>query len=202
LGLLLNRDSYKARFAISGVTFVRDFTLGSRNSAIVGCMGLVDLDQCGRASTGGTKPVSCTCLLIRAYKAGKKQPMLPSKSIAGLLGPTLIANGVAVLVNLNTWRSLAEQFTRDPVLIYIVGIAVFVTGLAIVQRHNVWRGWPVAVTVFGWLILVAGLVRMLFPVQLAEIAVAVVRAPGMLAGAVIVQLLIGAFFSYKAYGRG
>jgi hypothetical protein len=127
--------------------------------------------------------------------------MPTSKLIAGLLGPTLIANGIAVLVNLTTWRSLVEQFTRDPVLIYVVGIAVFVTGLAIVQRHNVWTGgWPVAVTVFGWLILVAGLVRMLFPVELAEIAVAVIRAPGVLIGAVIVQLLLGAFFSYKAYG--
>jgi hypothetical protein len=58
------------------------------------------------------------------------------------------------------------------------------------------------VTIFGWLILVAGLVRMLFPVQLAEIAVGVIRAPGVLIAAIIVQLLLGAFFSYKAYGPG
>jgi hypothetical protein len=129
--------------------------------------------------------------------------MTTSKLIAGLLGPTLIANAVAVLLNLAAWRGLSEQFTRDPVLIYIVGVAVFVGGLAIVRSHNVWtRGWPVVVTIFGWLMVLAGLVRMLFPVQLAaEIAVGVILAPGVLPGAAIVQLLLGAFFSYEAYRR-
>jgi hypothetical protein len=41
--------------------------------------------------------------------------------------------------------------------------------------------------------------RMLFPVQLAEIAVSVIRALGVLIGAVIVQLLLGAFFPYLGY---
>jgi hypothetical protein len=107
--------------------------------------------------------------------------MPTSKLIAGLLGPTLIANGVAVPLNLAAWRGLGEQFTRDPVLIYIVGVAVFVAGLAIVRSHNVWTGgWPVVVTIFGWLVLLGGLVRTLFPVQLAQIAVGVIQAPGIM----------------------
>jgi hypothetical protein len=74
--------------------------------------------------------------------------MRTSKVIAGLLGPALIANGLAILLNLTAWRGLAEQFTRDPVLICVVGIAVFVAGLAIVQRQNVRTGgWPVVVTI-------------------------------------------------------
>lgn len=129
--------------------------------------------------------------------------MTTSKLIAGLLGPTLIANAVAVLLNLAAWHGLAAQFTRDPVLIYIVGIAVFVAGLAIVRSHNVWTGgWPVVVTIFGWLVLLGGLVRMLFPVQLAQIAVGVIQTPGVLPGAAIVQLLLGAFFSFRAYRGG
>jgi hypothetical protein len=106
-----------------------------------------------------------------------------------LLGPTLIANGAGVLLNLGGWRGLAAQFTRDPVLIYVAGIAVFLAGLAIVRSHNVWAGgWPVVVTIFGWLVLLGGLVRMLFPVQPAEIAVGVIQTPGVLPVAAIVQL--------------
>ena len=128
--------------------------------------------------------------------------MTTSKVISGLLGPTLVANAIALLLNLGQWRGLAEQFTRDPVLIYVVGIAVFVAGLAIVQRHNVWSGgWPVVVTVFGWLVLLGGLARMLFPVQLAHIAVGVIQTSGVLPAAAIVQLLLGIFFCYKAYTR-
>jgi hypothetical protein len=128
--------------------------------------------------------------------------MTTSKVIAGLLGPTLVANAIALLLNLGQWRGLATQFTQDPVLIYIVGIAVFVAGLAIVQRHNVWSGgWPVVVTVFGWLVLLGGLARMLFPVQLAHIAVGVIQAPGVVPAAALVQLLLGVFFWYKAFSR-
>jgi hypothetical protein len=77
---------------------------------------------------------------------------------------------------------------------------VFVAGLAIVRGHNVWTGgWPVVVTIFGWLAILGGLARMLFPVQLAEIAVGVVQAPGVLPTAAIAQLLLGAFLSFKAY---
>jgi hypothetical protein len=128
--------------------------------------------------------------------------MTTSKVISGLLGPTLVANAIALLLNLGQWRGLAAQFTRDPVLIYVVGIAVFVAGLAIVQRHNVWSGgWPVVVTVFGWLVLFGGLARMLFPVQLANIAVGVIQASGVLPAAAIIQLLLGIFFCYKGYSR-
>jgi hypothetical protein len=50
----------------------------------------------------------------------------------------------------------------------IAGYAAFVPGLAIVYFHNRWtNGWPVLVTVMGWLSLVVGLLRMVFSTQLA-----------------------------------
>jgi hypothetical protein len=46
-----------------------------------------------------------------------------------------------------------------------------VPGLAIVYFHNRWTGgWPVLVTVMGWLSLVVGLLRMVFPTQMAAMA--------------------------------
>ena len=90
--------------------------------------------------------------------------MRTSKTIAGLIGPTLVAVAVAVVLNLGSFPALAEQVSRDPALILLSGILLFVAGLAIVRAHNIWAGgWPVLVTVFGWLILLGGLARMLFP---------------------------------------
>jgi hypothetical protein len=43
----------------------------------------------------------------------------------------------------------------------IAGYAAFVPGLAIVYFHNRWTGgWPVLVTVMGWLSLIVGFLRM------------------------------------------
>jgi hypothetical protein len=97
--------------------------------------------------------------------------MTNSKTIAGLIGPTLIALAASLLVNLNAIAALVEPVSHDPALVLISGVISFVPGLAIVRVHNLWvAGWAVLVTIFGWLLLVGGLTRMLFPIWLAGLA--------------------------------
>ncbi len=127
--------------------------------------------------------------------------MRTSKTIAGLIGPTL-AIAVAVVLDLGSFPALAEQVSRDPALIFLSGILLFVAGLAIVRAHNVWAGgWPVLVTVLGWLILLGGLARMLFPTQIAAIAAEVGRSTGLIVASAIVLLVLGAILSFKGYSR-
>ena len=128
--------------------------------------------------------------------------MRTSKTIAGLIGPTLVAVAVAVLLNLGSFPALAEQVSRDSALIFLSGILLFVAGLAIVRAHNIWAGgWPVLVTVFGWLILLGGVARMIFPTQIAAIAAGVGRSTGLIVAAAIVLLVLGAILSFKGYSR-
>jgi hypothetical protein len=42
-----------------------------------------------------------------------------SKMIAGLMGPTLVAVAVALLLNVGAFPALAEQVSRDPALIFL-----------------------------------------------------------------------------------
>jgi hypothetical protein len=128
--------------------------------------------------------------------------MTTSKMIAGLIGPTLIAIAAGMLLNLGSFPALAEQISRDPGLIFVSGILLFVAGLAILRAHNIWvGGWPVLVTVLGWLAILGGLLRMLFPTRLAAIAAAVGGSTsGIIVGAVVL-LVVGAFLSFKGYSH-
>jgi hypothetical protein len=129
--------------------------------------------------------------------------MANSKAIAALIGPTLIALAASLLVNLDAMMALVEPVSRDPALVLISGVISFVAGLAVVRLHNRWvRDWTLLVTIFGWLLLVGGLVRMLFPIWLSALAAKVVTDTGFIATEAIVLLLIGAFLSYKAYATG
>jgi hypothetical protein len=75
-----------------------------------------------------------------------------SKMIAGLMGPRLVAIAVAMLLNFTSLPEMAEQISRDPGVIFLSGILLFVAGVAIVRAHNIWTGgWPVLVTVLGCL---------------------------------------------------
>ena len=125
--------------------------------------------------------------------------MTTSKMIAGLIGPTLVAIGAAILFNLSIFPAMMEQVTRDPGLVFLTGILLFVVGLAIVRAHNSRAGgWPLMLTVLGWLAILGGLIRMFFPARLGAIAASL--GQGIIAVAVI-MLVIGAFLSFKAYSR-
>jgi hypothetical protein len=126
--------------------------------------------------------------------------MTTSKTIAGLIGPTLAAIALGMLFNLASFPALAEQVSREPALIFLSGVLLFVAGLAIVRVHNVWSGgWPVLVTILGWLAVVGGLIRILLPTRLAEIAAGFGQNTGLITASGIVLLVIGAFLSFKAY---
>jgi hypothetical protein len=129
--------------------------------------------------------------------------MTTSKTIAALLGPTLIATAVSLLANLGTSQTIIEGLSQSPALIMMAGYAAFVPGLAIVYFHNRWTGgWPVLVTVMGWLSLVVGLLRMVLPTQLAAMATKIApAAAGVFPFVAVVFLLIGGFLSFKAFGR-
>lgn len=116
------------------------------------------------------------------------------------MGPTLIAGAAAVLLNLGAWPALVDQGFHNPALIFLSGFPAFIAGLAIVRFHNQWTGgWPVVVTVFGWLAVAGGLLRILFPARLAGIAMSAVGTPGVLPTVAVIILLAGAFLSFKAY---
>ncbi|MGO8952751.1 MAG: hypothetical protein ACLPWS_19625 [Rhodomicrobium sp.] len=128
--------------------------------------------------------------------------MQTSKTIAALLGPTLMAGALSVLLNLRAWPGLVEQAAQNPAIVLVSGFPLFVAGLAIVYFHNRWpAAWPAVVTVFGWIAIVSGLLRILFPTQLFKYGVSAVQTPGVLPIVAIVLLAVGAFLSYKAYGR-
>jgi len=128
--------------------------------------------------------------------------METTETIAGLIGPALVALGVAILINRGSFPAIAESVSRDPALILLSGMLSFVAGLAIVRAHNRWAwSWPLIVTVVGWLFILGGLVRLLFPTWLAGVAGGLGRSTGVLLAEAIVFLLVGAFLSYKAYGR-
>lgn len=128
--------------------------------------------------------------------------MTHSKAIASLIGPTLIAIAAAMLLNLDSISAIAQEIPHEVALIMTSGILLFVAGLAIIRVHNRWSGgWPVLVTIFGWLFLLGGLARMLLPFRLASVATPVLQNANVVGGVAIVLLLAGVFLSYKAYTR-
>ena len=127
-----------------------------------------------------------------------------SKLIAGLLGPLLVLSGVMVLANLDLLPRLVEDFRTTPTLVVLAGYLTFIPGLAIVRFHNRWRaGWPVLITISGWVLTIVGVLRVVLAYRLVDPATDIVQqlwpAMGPLA---MLEVALGVFLSYQSLRRG
>ena len=57
------------------------------------------------------------------------------------------------------------------VLIYLSSVLSLLAGLAVVIAHNRWSGgWPVIITVLGWLMVIGGVIRIVVPQVVQTVA--------------------------------
>ena len=114
--------------------------------------------------------------------------MTSSRQLAGLIGPTLVVVTSSEGLNLHIFA------TNIPPVTYLNGTLLFIAGLAIVRAHSRWtRGWPVLVTLVGWVGIIGGLLRMFFPEAEQGVSDTVRYA------SIFSLLAVGVFLTLKAY---
>ena len=122
--------------------------------------------------------------------------------IARLMGPLLLTAAISMLLNRKAFQKIAEEATKNTALFYISGVMSLLGGLAVVQFHNLWvAGWPVLITIVGWLAVVRGLARMLFPEQAAAQGSRMLRGETALVVSAVVSSVIGAILTVEGLAR-
>ena len=128
------------------------------------------------------------------------QLMSSSKFIARLIGPVFVVSGIAMLWNRGSYPDMVEEFLRSPALIYIAGFLALLGGLAIVNVHNSWHwGWPLTVTVIGWLAVIGGTFRMVAPRYVQTLGSAMFAYSPVVIAIAILSVALGGFLSFKGY---
>lgn len=122
--------------------------------------------------------------------------------LARLIGPLFLVIGVGIFINLEHYRRLVVDFGASPLSIYMAGTTALLLGLLIVLYHNVWAwNWPVIITILGWLTLLKGAVRIVFPKLVAERAERYGRNTNIMMTTAIVVLVLGAVLTYFGYAH-
>jgi hypothetical protein len=126
--------------------------------------------------------------------------MTTSIFLAKLIGPVMLAVGLALLLNRRGFAAIAEEFLRSRALLYLSGLLIMPAGLAIVLTHNVWvLNWPVLITLLGWAMAIGGAVRILLPDRVEFAGRRFLRHPMGMTIAGGIWLAIGAILSLFGY---
>jgi uncharacterized membrane protein len=137
--------------------------------------------------------------LIRVMPA-KGQDMQTSRFLAQLIGPVLLVIGIGMLANRAGYRAMAQEFLKSRALIYIAGLLALVPGLALVLTHNVWAAdWRLIVTLLGWLAVIGGLFRIVFPQEVTRIGARMIARDDTLVVGGVVMLALGVVLSFYGY---
>ena len=90
--------------------------------------------------------------------------MTTSILIAKLMGPFVALLGLIALLNPKAIEEVGREFLASRAMIFLGGAFALLAGLAIVNTHNLWvANWPIIITLFGWLAIVGGVIRLAFP---------------------------------------
>jgi hypothetical protein len=141
--------------------------------------------------------------LIRVMPAKGQDIAVPTSIfLAKLLGPVLLVVAAGLFANQAGFRTMAQEFLRSPAHLYLSGFLTLMGGLAVVLNHNLWvAGWPVIITILGWLATIGGAVRILLPAQVKSMGEAMLKHPMGMNFAGAVWLALGALLCFFGYFR-
>jgi hypothetical protein len=127
--------------------------------------------------------------------------MQTSIFLARLIGPVMLVVGLAVFANQRAFRDMAEEFLASRALLFLSGLLIMPMGLAIVLTHNVWADWRALITLFGWLNLIGGAVRLLAPDTVMRTGRAMLRQPYFVTVAAAIWVMLGLLFCLFGFLR-
>jgi len=120
--------------------------------------------------------------------------------LARLIGPLLLVIAAGLLLRQTSWRPMASDFLAHRALVYLTGFLALLAGLAIVNTHNVWVAhWPVIITILGWMAVIGGIFRMLWPERVIGIGERMLSNTSAITTIGVIEGLIGLWLTYAGY---
>jgi uncharacterized membrane protein YczE len=128
--------------------------------------------------------------------------MSTSLFLARLIGPVMLVIGLAVFANQRGFRDMAEEFMASRAMMFLSGLIIMPAGLAIVLTHNLWTAdWRVLITIFGWLNVVGGAVRLFEPPFLIKTGRTMLKQPYFTPVAAGIWVVLGLLFCFFGYAH-
>ena len=121
--------------------------------------------------------------------------------LAKMFGVLMLAIGLGMLFDRKFYDKMLKDFLSDSAHLFTTGFLALIAGLAMVTYHNIWQGewWVVLVTIFGWISLLKGVMRILFPSMVMGWIKSILGNKSLMTGMTGFAIAIGIIFSYYGF---
>lgn len=119
--------------------------------------------------------------------------------LAKVIGLYIVIVCTAALINRRLVGKLVQEFSASTALVVLAGIVHIILGLLVVISHNIWTAdWRGLITLFGWLGLIKGGLRLYMPEKVVVWGVRAVQGKAYL-WINAVFLLLGVYLTYVGF---
>lgn len=119
---------------------------------------------------------------------------------AKLLGGILFLMGSSMLLRPKIAMTVFREIAAQRAFSYLLGTLLITFGLTIVITHNVWEvGFPLAITLIGWDLLIEGTLCLFFSQTLVEKYFGPLQKQSVLLSIALVQLLLGTYLLFAGF---
>ncbi len=107
-----------------------------------------------------------------------------------------------MFTNQRAFRDMAEEFLASRALLFLSGLLIMPVGLAIVLTHNIWAAdGRVMITLFGWLNVIGGALRLFAPAYVMQTGRAMLKRPQFIPVAAAIWVVAGSLFCLFGFLR-
>ena len=116
-----------------------------------------------------------------------------------IIGLVYFGIGLGILANQKFYRDLLKNYIETPLLAPIGGTAALLFGVLISTYHNIWHGWPILITILGWIALFKGITILVAPRLHFAMVGALQKRPLLLYLSGTFATLLGLLLIYTSY---
>lgn len=121
--------------------------------------------------------------------------MMATHFIADALSIYFFIVGIAMLVNAKRYVTIFTEMTNSASLLVLAGVIAVVIGILIVLSHDVWEGWPMLVTIAGWLALLKGACLLIIPTRFLDLFRPLYKETSIRIMGIVI-ILLGVLFAF------
>ena len=125
--------------------------------------------------------------------------MCISMFYAQVIGLWLFLVALAMIVHHSRFKKTVTETLNNASVMTVSGLIALGLGLLLVTSHNIWVSeWPVVITIFGWVLIFQGVMRIFWPETFAKIMKDLLAGSGYTVMS-WVWLLVGLYLLYVGF---